>query len=519
MPQLIELMTKIAAQVERRWTTICLLVALVLCAIWIRSITDSPIRHDAIETTLMAVNLVHNGVIAGEQDDIESLSHIRSSVRSDSNATAAQPQRDAPSRPLPTMYREPFPALSAAAGVVIADAFFGAAEPDDYLTGVRARFLKYQNVVWKAITVLAAYLFLFNITTSRPMALLGAILIGTSQPDLDTLYSEPVAAALLISGAALLAVGFSRRALSAIALAGLCFGFLALTKAAFLYVFIGLIVAVPIIEIGLARGEARRKLVSGIIVLAVTFGAVTFPWMYRNYVRFDRFQIAERAGTVLYLRALYDQMTWQEYGGSFYVWSPSPVKALVGAVTGFHEGDLERDGRLRRFNYARNSSFAASDLAAEQAGRPDAAISLYRQERAERVRLRMQYHAAGHPRSMVAADDELKRRSILLLREHPLRHLAWVIPYIWWSAALMFPLLLVALTYSIRSSRRSVLLFIVPGLGLLAFYALFTVFEPRYGIPVRPLAIVAGIVLLASAWDRIRATFLGPQPTAARGEQ
>jgi hypothetical protein len=343
------------------------------------------------------------------------------------------------------------------------------------------------------------------------------MLIGTSQPDLDTLYSEPVAAALLISGAALLAVGFGRRAPIAIALAGLCFGLLALTKAAFLYVFIGIIVAVPIIEFGLARGEPRRKLVTGIAVLAVAFGAVTLPWMYRNYVTFDRFQVAERAGFVLYLRALYDQMTWSEYAGSFYVWSPRFVKSVVGAVTGFHEADLERTGRLQRLNTTRNSTFAASDLAAEQAGRPDAAISLYRQARAERVRLRMQYHAAGHPRSMVAADDELERRSASWLRQHPIRHLAWVIPYIWRCAALMFPLLLVALVYSVRSSRRSLLLFVVPGFGFLAIYALFTVFEPRYGTPVWPLAIVAGTILVTSAWDRLRAMFLGL--TTARGTQ
>ena len=77
-------------------------------------------------------------------------------------------------------------------------------------------------------------------------------------------------------------------------------------------------------------------------VLVIAFVAVSAPWMYRNYVRLDSFQIAGRAGLTLYDRALQNQMTWDEHKGSFYTWSDHRVKGVIGAITGFKPRDARR---------------------------------------------------------------------------------------------------------------------------------------------------------------------------------
>jgi hypothetical protein len=454
---------------------------LFLCARWTHEITDRPIRSDAVDTVQMAVNLTHHGVISSNDVDFAS----------------------------PTMYREPFPALSAAAGVIVTDAILGEAEPDAYLSGARARYLKYQNVIWKAITSLAAYAILVFLTSPRPIALGAAAVIGLTQPGIDTLMSEPIAGALLTAGAAVLMIGFAKRKLWTITFAGLCFGLLALTKAVFLYVFIGLVPAVALCQIYFKPREAPRDIIGGMAVLVFAFVAVVIPWMYRNYVQLDHFQISERAGFVLYSRAVLNQMTWDEYQGSFYTWSDRRVKGVVGAMTGFGPADLERGGRLQRLNEARDSSFAASDLAAELAGRPEAAITYYSQARAERVKLLAKYEVAGHPRPMAAADEELKRHALALFSRYPSKHLAMTVLLLWRGATLMFPVFVLALIVAISDASRNLLLIVVPTLGFVLVYALFTYFEARYGTPARPLSVVAGTVLLTAAARAVRSRFEG----------
>lgn len=458
---------------RRYWTPLCLAVGLTLCAMWVHQISDAPIRSDAISNAYMAVNLAHAGVISD----------------------------DTRSPPAPTMYREPVPAVTAAGGVLLADAVLGKADITAYLSGARAKFLKFHHILWKAAEVAAAYLLMLALTSSRVAALVAAILVGTHQPNVDDLMTELEAATLLLLGTALFLVGLRRCALRWMCAAGVCFGLLTLTKSAFLYIAVVFALATPLVMLVLRERLVRETFVA-LAVLGVVFAAVTLPWMARNALEFGTLHITERGGLALYFRALDDGMTGEEYKGTFYAWSPRSIRRMVGAVTGFSPRDLAAGGRLERLNRE-----LPSDAAAERMGRPDEAVSYYRKARAERVRLSAAYQAARHPAPGLAADDELAHRSIAVLAAHPLKHMALTVPFLWRGAPLLLPVLLITLFYALRERQSGVALAATLAVLYVLFHAFFTDFEPRYADPVVPLATVltlASLVAATNAWAGVR---------------
>ena len=60
------------------------------------------------------------------------------------------------------------------------------------------------------------------------------------------------------------------------------------------------------------------------------------------------------------------------------------------------------------------------------------------------------------------------------------------------------PVLMLALIFLNSGASRDVFLVVVPALGFILVYALFTHFEYRYGTPAVPLAVVAGTVLVTA---------------------
>src|SRR5690606_23762525 len=248
-----------------------------------------------------------------------------------------------------------------------------------------------------------------------------------------------------------------------LAAAGAVFGLTALTKAAFLYVFVGLLAAVAaamwLMPDDGGHRESPRRILASVAVLAAGFGVVTLPWMYRNYVKLDAFEISSRAGIVLHLRATHNRMTWDEYKGAFYVWSRPSLKPLVGAITGYDETDLAIGGRLQRLNRSGRGEIERIDLAAELAGKPEEALTYYREARAERVRLVAELGGRLDPRAAErAADRELARRAIDSMLAEPLRHLAMTVPLTWRGAPIYVPVLLIVLAYALKGGRRELLI-------------------------------------------------------------
>jgi len=459
-----------------RITTLALVISLgILTFVWASRITGSVIDGDGSHSLQMAVHLLHDDVIS--LDDKPPF--------------------------LPSMYREPLPVFVNALGVALVDAMWGPANMSAYHFADRARVLKYQNVAWMLLLSLGVFAAVRYLTSSFALGLVGMFLASVPIPftqsglgglGIDTLQTDLLATAMLLVASLFAAQGFTEAKPRRIALAGLAFGALALVKAGFLYIFAGFLAVLLGLGAVSWLWERNRSGVLHAGLMAVCFALVVTPWMYRNYVQLGVFGISERGGVVLAIRAQKDLMTPEEYRGTFYIWAPSRLQPAIGRLLGFTPRDLQRGGRLQRLNRYPTSDFYDEDVKAEEAGRPDLAISYYRQARAERTKLQLAAAAGGDARA-VDADAILQSRAMAVIREHPFRHLALTIPFLWRGAFVTFPVLLVALVYAMRSRRANLAVFALPAFGMVMFYALLTHFIPRYSVPSVPIIIVAGVLL------------------------
>jgi hypothetical protein len=462
---------------------------------WARKITGAPAEHDSAQLVQMAFNLERHGVISMEEN----------------------PPFE------PTDYREPIPVLVCALGIKIMDGIIGAAEAEAYFSGDRVKYLKYQNLIWLALLCVGAFWAAKALTSSFLLALIALALVyfpftgthwGTGL--IDGLFTEIPAAPVLMFACASLAIGFKRSRLALIAVAGLLFGIVTLIKAALFYVFVGVVLILPCFYLLQRPAIPMRAFVRYVAVLVVAWACVLAPWMYRNHVQLGSFQLSQRSGLALWDRALEDQMTTQEYVGTFYVWAPNnSLRRLLGSVLGFSSGDLQRGGRLQHLNSTLESDFEKDDVAAEQAGRPDQAISFYSQARAERVKLERELDKAGHLHPDLEADDLLKRRAIILILKHPYQHLALTGSFLWRGAPLVFPILAFALAIALRQRRYDLALFALPVLGLVMFYALFSMFLSRFAIPAYFVAVVVFVILIELLWNSLRSIGAGRTRAAA----
>jgi hypothetical protein len=158
----------------------------------------------------------------------------------------------------------------------------------------------------------------------------------------------------------------------------------------------------------------------------------------------------------------------------------------------------------RRLNEWKGAPWAQADLAAENSGRPEQAITYYRMARAHRVDLTRNFAAADYPHAESAADQALKTEALHLIAAHPFRHLALTVPFIWRGALYSFIPLVIAFFHFWRRRDYEHALILIPALGMIAFYALVSFFTPRYSLPAFPLALCFTVMLIKLAHDRLR---------------
>lgn len=491
-----------------RWLAALAVTALVL-SIAARRITEASVDLDARQSVLMAVNLAHHGTIS-----------------------LAESQPYAPSD-----YREPIPVVLMAGDVKLIDALLGPAASDDYFTGKRLEYLKYQNLLWllmvcggvfACIRIATRSESLSDTTSSFYVSLAGAALGGLSMSAgawgsliLNDLATDLAGGALLALASPALADGLTRGRAGLCLLAGLLFGALALVKAAVLYVFIGIIGTLLCTYVIWRSRLVLRAALADLGMVALAFVVVVMPWMARNLAELGVFQISQRAGVVLMIRAVKDQMTPDEYRGSFYVWAPQALQGPIGSLLGFTPRDLQRGGRLQHLNRSETSDFYSSDIAAEQAGRPEDAVSYYRRARAERVKLEAGLATSGAADPGIEADKILQKQALRMIEAAPAKHLAATVPFLWRGAALAFPILVIALALSLRSKRYECALLALPAFGLVMFYALLSHFIPRYGLPIRPILVALIFIGAKLTWDALasRATRKGSPDITLRKQQ
>jgi hypothetical protein len=121
--------------------------------------------------------------------------------------------------------------------------------------------------------------------------------------------TEIQAATLLVWFAFFLIRALETKKAAWFAAAGILLGGLALTKAAFLYVGIGLIAAIALAYGVWPPPQWRRLRVFALVgVMTASMAVVVLPWMVRNFVQFESFEISQRGGLALMFRAYYNKM-------------------------------------------------------------------------------------------------------------------------------------------------------------------------------------------------------------------
>lgn len=448
-----------------------------LAGIWFGTPSGFPIERDAYENLTAAYNLANHGVI---------------SIQDDNSVTSLEPSD----------HREPLPIIALAGYIAALDSYFGDKPLAALQTGDDARVLKYSNIPWAVLLSLVVFASIVRFTHSYALAALGTIAVHLNLAgQYDFLYSEIAAAALLALASLTFAGGLQRQRLLIVFAAGLCFGAMALTKAAFLYVCAVLIPAIAVL--GLWRYFRLRDLfllkASLMLVLGMVF--VVGPWMARNYAHFDTLSVSGRGGIVLLTRAMKNDMTDEEYRGAWYAYAPRPLRWITGELTGFEKADLQDGGRLERLM----RFVSERDRPAIAAGRPDEAVSYYARVAAMRTELE-NARAADSATTTLEVDGELKRRALGMIAAAPLDHLAAIPLFLWRGAPYTFALLLACALYACVRRTWWLLAYVAPAMGLVMFYATLTHFIPRYSEPMSAIASVCFAILLHAAIVRVRAS-------------
>lgn len=459
-------------------------IGIVLALLWGMRISDAPIDKDAAQTMQMGANLKYHGIV--------------------SEAEHAPFQ--------PSMLREPVPIVVVALSMTVGDLIYGPAEPGAYFNGERARVLKYQNLLWMGLLCSAIFLAVLSFTSSWPLALTSVFLINlpllyfnVGRYMIDSLYTEAPATALLTWGSLLLVFGMERGRWLCVIAAGIVFGILTLVKAVFLYVFVGLLLMFVVALPFRWNADSVAKRLSRTVVLTLCFAAVVLPWMIRNEHAFGTFAITYRGGEVLHIRALKDRMTPTEIRGAIYYWGvPWPLNGALRRILGFETSDVERGGRLQRLNRSTNSSFADNDMKAEDAGRPEDAISYYQQSRAQLTKFSWELDPEKLGGPSLKADQAMQDLALQMIKEQPVKHLLMTPLFLWRGAFFGFPILAFTLIVALYQRRFSRALFVMPALGMIMFYGLFSHFIGRYSMPAHPIVIMATVLLALQAFEWVQ---------------
>lgn len=434
------------------------ITAVALLLAWVVVPSGEEIDRDALENLTAAYNLSRYGIISF-----------------DKSGGALEPG----------LRREPLPIIVLAGYMSALSPWIDDQDLSALSVGANARLLKYSNLIWglmlTAITVVTALYFTNSWTAACAATWIVQLNLGGGY---DTLLSEIAAATLLALASFLLLRAIRTQRTGTYLCAGLCFGALCLTKAAFLYVVI--VFVVVFFCAALLRRSLRRSM--QICVLATGFAVVVLPWMVRNLVQLDSFSIADRGGQVLYLRAVKNLMTAEEYRGTFYAYAPAGVKEVIGVLLGYSRKDLAAGGRLQRLN-RRVGSIETDETSAEKSN-----LSFYIQARIHHLLLLKKY--AGQPDPSSLADAEEMSKAIAIIRQHPWRHAALTLAFLWRGAPYAaFIFATFAFVYIWRRRDEAMLWYILPSIGILAFYASLTHFLPRYGDPIVPIAAICFLLL------------------------
>lgn len=462
-------------------------------------ISQSPIRGDAEQNLRMSYNLYQNGVI--------------------SNAT---PDKSDKVELSPSNYREPVPIIVNALFMVLHPEIDRSASFESLQSGIHTKHIKQANLLWILLLLIGACLISYLLSSSRwvPFAVLFLIYMYFIRfgSHFDVLTTELHTATLIILTSLFLFIALRKKTIIWYVFTGILLGLLVLTKAIFFYLFI---VVIPFIYFFENRNKSLVKIVSltGAVLLII------MPWMIRNYTVYGSFEITQRAGAVLHLRATQNRISGEELKGAIYYWGPELYRDLVQNTSlGAKKSDFKEGGKFESLN--KGDVFFADSIAVAH-GRPDQAIKYYSASRAEINRLQKELGDESSEGPRRQAYQIMKEESLKMILDNPVRHTLMSFPFLWrgiWclpNSTLPFlpdklqiyihnimnllsylSLYIMFITGIMRKKAEWVAVTILP-VSMLLIHAFITQNITRFSEPIIPSMLLSFIILIHPAIDTL----------------
>ena len=398
-----------------------------------------------------------------------------------------------------TMYREPLPIAAIAIQMRLDPRLSGVTLAELSVDGPAIRAVKQQNLVWAAILLGGVALQSFRLARSARLTVALVSVLAVHAVFVEAVgnrnLSELPAAAFIVWAGLLAHDTLVRQKVRSAVLSGLALGLAALTKASMLYIGAAYLVVLATVLLVRRRGRSRTA-IAGIMAASILMAALVTPWMVRNAQEFGTASLSDRGGLSIWYRAIYKKATPEELRGAWFAFTPEPLGPVVGTVLGVSAEDLE--GPLRRVHRFH------PDETEEQR-------SLYSLARIDRLELTERYLRdtdLTREQARVLADAELRARSLEVLRRDPRLFLSTTPMFLWrgtWpilSAPLVprallgvvNPLAMVALLivgfHAVLARRPERFAVVGLPLGVVAFSALLTMYEPRFTEPALPVMLL-----------------------------
>jgi hypothetical protein len=448
------------------------------------NISNRELDPDAVQNVRTASHLVHYGIY--------SYDHEEPPVR-------------------PTMKREPLP-IFVLAGWIMLDNRLSHVRPYERLySGSALTALKQVNLAWAFLTYIGICYLVWITSTSVLWRVIVPpfIILMTNYSFFDSyvdrLLTEPPAACFLVWSACMLLKLVQSPGRNNSIFLGVLLALLALTKAAFFYVSLCLIIILGLFLYCRRHHlhfTVRRAVEVSAVVLA-SFLLIISIWIVRNGIALGQFRIADRGGDIFYFRVLLMQ---KPILGSFYAFSPRPYKPLIGELTGYNKEDLKPGGILE---YPKKMRW-----------------DLYRE----------MMRAEGVKYSRSKAQGWLMRKGLEAYITHPSYYLVWPLVFAYRVSFFLTParnlgpfaftaslllvcnFLLVTIISLVTRQLETAAVFILP-FSYYAFVAVLTHGIPRYGEPLTPFIWLAAAYTASTLLECLGQTwkvFVGHAHASAR---
>lgn len=396
----------------------------------------------------------------------------------------------------PSMHRDMLPGVFLAALIAVDPHFSKTTKYESLNKGVLAKRLKMINVFWAGTAYLLILGICYLLTTSYLMGWIAVILshflFYTGPRYIDTLYTEvPASTFLLLSSLCLILFFRNPKPKFAFA-AGISLGFLALTKAAFLFIGAVALIVFFVFWKLLNKKTTWKKTFTEFFLIPVLFFGLCGTWMMRNYIHFRVFNLSGKGSNVLWARAHLNQnITLDEMFGSFIVDAPKAIKQMAQNFYIVKDNDFKLGGRWQRL-YRDISK--ENDREAIKNKEPERAISLHRAGQAAR-------------RKLVSQSVSPSKESIKIILHNPLQHLLMTIVlayrglwsfseryFTYWAPILnllSFGAFIWVSIWAFTKKSLDLMGFVLLPLGMFSFYSLLTHFLSRYSAPIIPHFIIS----------------------------